>query len=314
MINLYPSGYYYDDFDPSYSDPRLRRQLLRRAQLQQQAAMEEEQRRQQMRYERAMREEQMWREQMLRQDILERKRRNLEHQRRREEMVRRQALEQSRRDAEKRRRILERQWQQQRQRELELERQLDLERIENGEQKRRRQGKMQRDAEYGIVRGPDGRLYKLHSDDMHGYDGSFGGVNPMHRGRSEKLLRPMPPPLMKPLNVDETYPVSTSEEIDSDEEVSDIAPTERHTKVSTNMVVSDAVKKPNATVAKRRTKSAGKKSKPTKKTVVKSSVLIGDVEDASDSEQEDLASSIWRNRMPSEGEWMEPVQGYDIYF
>jgi len=40
--------------------------------------------------------------------------------------------------------------------------------------------------------------------------------------------------------------------------------------------------------------------------------MIGDVEDASDSEQEDLSSNIWRNRKPSEGGWMEPVQGCEM--
>mmetsp|Transcript_5260 Transcript_5260/g.15255 ORF Transcript_5260/g.15255 Transcript_5260/m.15255 type:complete len:260 (-) Transcript_5260:271-1050(-) len=257
MLNLYPSGYHHDDFDPFYSDPRLRRQLVRRAQLQQQAAMEEEQRRaQQMRYERVMREEQIRREEVRRRYILEQRKRNLEHQRRREEVVRRQAL-------------LERQWQQQRQGELELEqRQLELKRIEH-EEKKRRQEILRHDTEYGIVHGPDGRLYKLHSDEMHGYDGSFGGVNPMNRGRSQKLLRPMVPPLIQPLNDDETYPItSTSEESALDEEESYIAPTKRRTNVSANMVViSDTVKEPNAIIiVKRRTNSAGKKSKPTKKT------------------------------------------------
>lgn len=38
---------------------------------------------------------------------------------------------------------------------------------------------------------------------------------------------------------------------------------------------------------------------------MKSSVLIGDVEDASDDEYEE--DSIWNSRRPSEGQWMEPV-------
>merc|ERR1712038_2233189 len=37
-----------------------------------------------------------------------------------------------------------------------------------------------------------------------------------------------------------------------------------------------------------------------------SSILIGDVEDASDDEYDEL-DSIWNRRRPSEGQWMEPV-------
>jgi len=37
------------------------------------------------------------------------------------------------------------------------------------------------------------------------------------------------------------------------------------------------------------------------------------VEDASDDEQDDYLS-VWRNRLPSEGQWMEPVEGYDNFF
>merc|ERR1712154_388864 len=38
---------------------------------------------------------------------------------------------------------------------------------------------------------------------------------------------------------------------------------------------------------------------------MKSSVLIGDVEDASDDKYDE--DPIWNNRRPSEGQWMEPV-------
>jgi len=37
------------------------------------------------------------------------------------------------------------------------------------------------------------------------------------------------------------------------------------------------------------------------------------VEDASDSEYEDEYSSVWRNRRPSSGEWMEPVNCIDAF-
>ena len=39
-----------------------------------------------------------------------------------------------------------------------------------------------------------------------------------------------------------------------------------------------------------------------------SSILIGEVEDASDDESEDFSKSVWRNRRPAEGQWIEPVE------
>ena len=46
--------------------------------------------------------------------------------------------------------------------------------------------------------------------------------------------------------------------------------------------------------------------KPTTKSRRKFTVIV---EDASDSENEDESMSYWRNRRPSPGEWMEPVEG-----
>jgi len=40
-------------------------------------------------------------------------------------------------------------------------------------------------------------------------------------------------------------------------------------------------------------------------------VLIGGVEDASDDEMEN-SSSVWTNRIPSKGQWIEPVAGFDL--
>jgi len=45
---------------------------------------------------------------------------------------------------------------------------------------------------------------------------------------------------------------------------------------------------------------------------VKSSVLIGDVEDASDSENEDEFSDYMHNRRPTVGEWIEPIEAMSI--
>lgn len=55
--------------------------------------------------------------------------------------------------------------------------------------------------------------------------------------------------------------------------------------------------------------SKQKKKKSKKKaTVVKSSILVGEVEDASDSECEEEHNDYSHNRRPSPGEWIEPVE------
>lgn len=53
--------------------------------------------------------------------------------------------------------------------------------------------------------------------------------------------------------------------------------------------------------------SALKKKNVSLKKHIKSSILIGDVEDASDSECEDEFSDYMHNRRPQKGEWIEPV-------
>jgi hypothetical protein len=53
---------------------------------------------------------------------------------------------------------------------------------------------------------------------------------------------------------------------------------------------------------KKEKKSTEGKKKKTKITVI--------VEDASDSEYEDDFKSLWRNRRPSPGQWMEPVENF----
>jgi hypothetical protein len=50
-----------------------------------------------------------------------------------------------------------------------------------------------------------------------------------------------------------------------------------------------------------------KKKRSALKKSIKSSILIGDVEDASDSECEDEFSDYMHNRRPQEGEWIEPI-------
>jgi len=47
-----------------------------------------------------------------------------------------------------------------------------------------------------------------------------------------------------------------------------------------------------------------------KKKQLKSSVLVGDVEDASDSECEEEFNDYWHNRRPQPGKWIEPIERF----
>jgi hypothetical protein len=53
------------------------------------------------------------------------------------------------------------------------------------------------------------------------------------------------------------------------------------------------------------------KKEDRRKSVPKSKILIGDVEDASDSECEDNFNDYWHTRRPRPGEWIEPVDFID---
>lgn len=55
-------------------------------------------------------------------------------------------------------------------------------------------------------------------------------------------------------------------------------------------------------------KTPSKKNKKKRGKVFKSSVLIGEVEDASDSECEEEFKDCWHTRRPQTGEWIEPVE------
>jgi len=65
----------------------------------------------------------------------------------------------------------------------------------------------------------------------------------------------------------------------------------------------------------RKSKQKQKKSSISlQKKELKSSVLVGDVEDASDSECEDDFNDYWHNRRPQFGKWIEPIEGAATHF
>mmetsp|Transcript_48166 Transcript_48166/g.89273 ORF Transcript_48166/g.89273 Transcript_48166/m.89273 type:complete len:252 (-) Transcript_48166:319-1074(-) len=219
MISFYPDHYYDADMSDFRSVPLSRQQQLRLAQLQRQAALEEEQKRR-MRYERSLREELARREAMERREMMLEARRREAEKSRRKEMLRRQALEQGRREAKERRRMLEMKWRQQRKKELELERQLELERAKRDAEEENRE-RWLRDAEYGIVRGPDGRLYRIHANDRYEPNTMLGGASPKVRGLSERQTKQETPIQHSSRGNAEAYHMRTSEGSDSDSGSSD---------------------------------------------------------------------------------------------
>ncbi|KAG7346835.1 hypothetical protein IV203_005904 [Nitzschia inconspicua] len=161
------------------------------------------------------------------------------------------------------------------------------------------------ETEFQVVRGPDGRLYQVRNPAfqqrmnrlqqreeepqpefqlVRGPDGRVYRVNKQNKKKQTK-----------PLSVDTTIdqkenfsskareiPIVQGSTMDIDPEIDNI------TTIATN--------------TKKDMKSKNGKKKKKKITVI--------VEDASDSEYEDEFKSPWRNRRPSPGEWMEPVEHF----
>merc|ERR1711976_75749 len=170
-----------------------------------------------------------------------------------------------------------------------------------------------------IVRGLDGRLYRIMPDDVDDYadinnayegnmkhqknhalsdskeerdDGDDGisfmkRVSPMHKS----VKQSQPKAENKATRKDEIDDASTT---DSSIETKNEA---ENTGVAFG-VKKDAVKYKSETKTPLREKV--NESRPM-------GALVVGVEDASDDEDDADLKSIWRNRVPSEGEWMEPV-------
>ena len=117
-----------------------------------------------------------------------------------------------------------------------------------------------------VLRGPDGRLYRIVRDQQPDMDFN----------ESSKI-----PDLEEPTSAAKAVRVPVSSEKQSDD--------------TKQKDVSPAVARKNA---------VKKTKKPRRKKVTIT------VEDASDSEcEEENTNSVWRNRRPSPGEWLEPVEG-----
>lgn len=85
------------------------------------------------------------------------------------------------------------------------------------------------------------------------------------------------------------------------------------TTISTSTNVSSTSAGPGMVNSKKKVKSnrVSKKNKKKTKKLPSSSVLVGDVEDASDSECEDEYKDYWHTRRPEHG-WIEPVEFFNL--
>jgi hypothetical protein len=160
--------------------------------------------------------------------------------------------------------------------------------------------------EFHIVRGPDGRLYRVRNPSYqeakkHTCMGGRRELEPrIVRGADGKLYRVddyrTPPTPQSP------NPADTS----SDEEENNSASCRNSPMRRNSFMEVDSDDEAEVQIQKITTKDKkspkGKKSKRKKITVI--------VEDASDSEYEDEYKSPFRNRRPSPGQWMEPVEQF----
>jgi hypothetical protein len=150
---------------------------------------------------------------------------------------------------------------------------------------------------YQIMRGPDGRLYRVPIERESEAPTERQNPSAMKatknlpysivRGRDGRLYRVANPGVMN----------------DVESAPEDVIPTENVVpKVSTD------VPKPPLQMKDNEDPTPKSKSKESEKTPRRHRVTVI-VEDASDSEYEgDELNSVWRNRRPSPGEWMEPVE------
>merc|ERR1712125_145326 len=226
------------------------------------------------------------REEERRRWILEEKReeehsRRLLAQKKREEEHRRRLLAQKRREEEHRRRLLLQQRIQQEEKEKEIRRLRQQKQLEEQRylQQKREAMKQQKQPRYQIIRGPDGNLYyfltKENNVDKQMMDRQ--GIKPKSSFNNDAQE--------SKFNDSSRVPISGLKQ-------------NLHTNTTT---VHDEMKNDTKNTL----------DEPNKKLRVKrvSSILIGEVEDASDDESEDFSKSVWRNRRPAEGLWIEPVEG-----
>lgn len=327
---------------------RDRRHRSFAAALEEQALLEELERRRQHRlYEEEMerrRQQQRLYEQAAM--ILERKRRQEEQQRRLlyEQEMERRRLEAAAAAALERQRAVEAY-----QRKMEMKKK----QREEAERKRReKMNRLQQQHQYQIVRGPDGNFYRIMLSPAAPERVSVDDPWLSLLGHITETERPTATIKKQAQADDDSETVSTSTDHESissndssidpspaagtlaqDEQKKDTKPVFKNVTFNININHADDNKDHGAPAAPtvnsqgttsangmkvksvtKPTKSLKKKKKKNDKVAMKkSSILIGDVEDASDSECEDEFRDYFHNRRPTTpGTWIEPVEGFGV--
>ena len=139
---------------------------------------------------------------------------------------------------------------------------------------------------YALVRGPDGRIYRVPLDQ----NGHLRQPKDTPRSKKEDdntVLRTK-------------IPISSNNRRDDENHSDNDGAEKEASNTKTIRLQNEENKSPSVPITK--PKSDVKKKSKKRVTVI--------VEDASDSETEDdETKSYWRNRRPSPGQWMEPVEG-----
>jgi hypothetical protein len=142
-------------------------------------------------------------------------------------------------------------------------------------QRRREQEEAEEEPVYRVVRGPDGWLYR------------------MNVGRQQKS------------NVDTSVDKENLSRNANKETANRVSSSSPPLYENPSPGVASSVEETSTTLPR---KKLAKPKLPRKKSKKRVTILV---EDASDSESEDEFKSVWRNRRPSPGEWIEPIENFD---
>lgn len=142
---------------------------------------------------------------------------------------------------------------------------------------------------YRRLRGPDGRIYRV----------QVGTTEKPKVAKHHSVMDDKENQGRRKVEGRKTVPIRTSKE------TVPIRTTEERLPMAIDTRVARENDVQHSSTTMRSNEASGKKKKKGKKRVT----II--VEDASDSETGDEYSSPWRNRRPSPGQWMEPIEGID---
>merc|ERR1712224_328283 len=178
----------------------------------------------------------------------------------------------------------------------------------------RRPQKSSNDDDFELVRGPDGRLHAVRKTNMDSDDDDRMGVEPSQPVKKNKKSKSVSKKNKKNKLWNSLRRTRSSDDMDTDDErptiqevTKDVVEDSTHPDTDTegeyDNSTSSSISRNNNNVVMQSPPEKKKKPKRKRVTII--------VEDASDSEYEDDDyNSPWRNRRPSPGQWMEPVENY----